>query len=96
MITFKGKKYSVPTKFIGKKVIVLENLDFIQIYYTKDLIVTHRKSEKILHYKYDHVKEILKSDALKNFKDFEIDDFIKDNLSTMDIFLNLEDQNEYL
>ena len=40
MISFKGKRYSVPTKYIGKKVTLTETAeDTLLIHYTNDLIV---------------------------------------------------------
>ena len=87
MIRYKGKKYSVPTRYIGKYLTVSEKESELRIYYTKDLIVCHNISEKILHYKKDHAKEILKSDALKNYSDQRIEEFIEQSLKNMDIFL---------
>ncbi len=87
MIRYKGKKYSVPTNYIGKYVTVSENDSELYIYYTKDLIACHKISEKILHYKIEHAKEILKSDALKHYTDEDIEEFIEQNLKNMDIFL---------
>lgn len=87
MIKYKGKKYSVPTKYIGCNVTVNCNCNKLHIYYTKDLIACHTISDKILHYKTSHAKEILKSEALKSYTDDEIDVFIKENISKMDIFL---------
>jgi hypothetical protein len=87
MIRYKGKKYSVPTRYIGKYLTLSEKDSELCIYYTKDLIVCHNISEKVLHYKKDHAKEILKSDALKHYSDDRIEDFIEQNLKNMDIFL---------
>lgn len=87
MIRYKGKKYSVSTRFLGNYVSVIETEQEIKIYYEQDLIVVHKKSEKFLHYKHDHAVEILKSDALKYRSEKEIDNFIENNLKTMDIFL---------
>jgi transposase len=87
MIRYKGKKYSVPTRYIGKCLTLSEINSELFIYYTKDLIACHNISEKILHYKKDHAKEILKSDALKHFSDDRIETFIEENLKNMDIFL---------
>lgn len=94
MIRYKGKKYSVPTRYIGKYLTLSEKDSELRIYYTKDLIVCHNISEKILHYKKDHAKEILKSDALKHYSDQRIEEFIEQNLKNMDIFLEewLNDQ----
>ena len=87
MIRYKGKKYSVPTRYIGKYLTLSEKDSELRIYYTKDLIVCHNISEKILHYKKDHAKEILKSDALKHYSDQRIEEFIEQSLKNMDIFL---------
>ena len=87
MIRYKGKKYSVPTRYIGKYLTVSENESELRIYYTKDLIACHKISDKILHYKIEHAKEILKSEALKYYSNSDIEDFIEQNLKNMDIFL---------
>ena len=42
---------------------------------------------KYLNYKKEHVHEILKSDAMKRKSDDKIDEFIEENLTKMDIFL---------
>lgn len=91
MINYKGKKYSVPTRYIGNHVSITETEFNINIYYIKDLITSHsklEKSEKFLNYKKDHVKEILKSDVMSDWSENSIDDFIENNLRKMDIFLS--------
>lgn len=88
MINYKGQKYSLPTRFIGKYVNVYETDNSINIYYTDDLIASHSKSDKFLNYKKDHAVEILKSDALKGWEDSTVEDFIENNLKRMDIILN--------
>jgi transposase len=55
MVTYKGQKYSVPTKYIGYLVNVLEDTDDIKIYYIEDIIACHHKSDKKLNYKHEHV-----------------------------------------
>ena len=87
MIRYKGKKYSVPTRFIGDYLTVSETEDEIQIYYTQDLISCHKKSDKFFSYKTEHAFEILKSDAMKYSSDQDIHSFIENNLKKMDIFL---------
>lgn len=47
MITYKKHKYSVPIKYIGEYITVSENEDTLNIYYTTDLIVSHKISRKI-------------------------------------------------
>jgi hypothetical protein len=88
MINYKGKKYSVPTRLIGKTVNISEKSEVINIYYMRDLIISHLKSEKFLNYKIDHVKEILKSDVLSHCSSEDIDCFIEETLKKMDMILN--------
>ena len=66
---------------------VKENGNSLDIYYNTDLIVTYQISDKFLNYKKEYAKEILKSDALKNKTEKEIEDFIEKNLSNMDMLL---------
>jgi len=62
MIKYKGKKYSVPTKYIDKKLNITETGDCnINIYYNNDFIVCHYISDKPFNYKLDHMRQILKS-----------------------------------
>jgi len=88
MINYKGQKYSLPTRLIGKYVNAYEVDNSINIYYTGDFITSHPKSEKFLNYKKDNAVEILKSDALKGWDDSSVEDFIENNLRRMDIILN--------
>jgi len=88
MIKYKGQKYSVPTRLIGKFVNVYESEDSIDVYYNEDFIINHPKSNKILNYKKEHFIEVLKSDAFKGWEDASIEDFIEKNLNKMDIMLH--------
>jgi len=88
MISYKGQKYSVATRLIGCYVTVQETEDLINIYYTEDLVVCHKKSDKFLNYKIEHAHEILKSDAMRHCTDKDISDFIEKNLRNMDMILN--------
>jgi len=59
MIKYDGKKYSVPTKYIGKKLNITETSDGnINIYYNNDFIVCHSLSDKPFNYKLDHMHQI--------------------------------------
>lgn len=84
MITYKGQKYSVPTYLIGKLVSVTETNEYIHIYYTTNWITKHRKSNKFLNYRKEHIVDILKSDALKGYENDEISDFVDNHLSDYD------------
>lgn len=87
MITYKKHKYSVPIRFIGEYLSVIETEDSLEIYYTTDLIATHKISGKYLSYRKSDVKEILASDAMKHKSDAQIEAFMENNLKNMDIFL---------
>lgn len=85
MITFKGKKYSVPTAYIGKYVTVTEGDSTIYIYYNTDFICSYDIFiDCFLNYKEEHYKEILAKSAYGNKTDKEIDEIIKKNLKHLD------------
>ena len=48
MVTYHGHKYSVPVKYVGEYVTVEETEDTVQIYFNRDLVVCHAKSDKNL------------------------------------------------
>lgn len=84
MITYKGKKYSVPTYLIGKSVSVKETDEYIHIYYITNLVTKHKKQEKFLNYHQEHIVDILKTDSLKGYTNDEIELFVKEHLSIYD------------
>lgn len=84
MITYKGQKYSVPTYLIGKSVSVKETDEYIHIYYTTNFITSHKKSNKFLNYKKEHIEDIAKSDAFKHKTNDEIAEFVESYLSDYD------------
>ena len=85
MITFKGKKYSVPTAYIGKYVTVTEGDSTIYIYYTTNFICSYDTLiDCFLNYKEEHYKEILSKSAYGNKSDKELDAIIKKNLQHLD------------
>jgi transposase len=87
MIKYGGRKYSVPTHYIGKSLNVVESDGEIKIYFGDDLVSSFRCSDNMLNYKKEHVREILASDALSHRSMVEIDAFIENNLSKMDMLL---------
>ena len=85
MITYKGKKYSVPTAYIGKYVTVTEGDSTIYIYYTTNFICSYDiLIDCFLNYKEEHYKEILSKSAYGNKTDKELDNIIKKNLQHLD------------
>ena len=96
MITYKSKKYSVPTYLIGKQVTVKESDSGIYIYYTTNFICSYNINENFrLNYKESHYKDILKQDVFKDATDDELEAQIKKNLAFMDnINIEKDDKNE--
>ena len=85
MITYKGKKYSVPTAYIGKYVTVTEGDSTIYIYYTTNFICSYDTLiDCFLNYKEEHYKEILSKSDYGNKTDKELDSIIKKNLEHLD------------
>lgn len=85
MITYKGIKYSVPIQYIGKQITVLDEDNVIHLYYNSKLIYSYNKNKK---YKYNYKEkdyiEILKNSSFDEKTDKEINDFINNNLKSMD------------
>lgn len=84
MVMYKGLKYSVPTDLIGESVSVKETDEYIHIYYTTNLVTSHRKSGKFLNYKKEHIEKIAKSDAFKGKSRDDIEEFVNNFLSDYD------------
>ena len=59
MVTYNKRKYSVPAEYIGKPVRIQITSDTLQIYYSTDLIATHKVSDKKLNYQEEHYKQLL-------------------------------------
>ncbi len=84
MVTYKKNKYSVPAEFIGKPVRLKIIQDSLQIYYSTDLICSHKLSDKKLNYKREHYLQLL-SEYMKNEDD--ISALADKNLRQMDMLL---------
>lgn len=85
MIKYNGKKYSVPTRYIGERMTVkVDDNNILGIYYNNDLVVCHEISSKKYNYTLDTAYEILKSDAMRHKSDTEILNYVKNNLLKMD------------
>lgn len=87
MISFKGNKYSVPVKYIGFDLNVIEKDNSLYIYDNIDLIRCHPISNNPLNYNIEDVKDVLVSDLLKNSSQEKVETFISNNLTQYDNFL---------
>ncbi len=84
MVTYNKRKYSVPAEYIGKPVRIQITSDTLQIYYSTDLIATHKVSDKKLNYQEEHYKQLLS----RYIKDSDaIDTLAEKNLRQMDKLL---------
>ena len=79
---YKGKRYSVPIKFINHTLNIKENDNKLYIYYNKDLITIHAISLNNINYKEEHYLEGLNS-ILKNKEQDEIEKMAKNNLNIL-------------
>lgn len=86
LITYKGSKYSVPPKYIGKSVTLRIIDKELQIYFNTDLISTHQLSDNKINYNECDYKEILGS-VLKNKSTDDIESLAEANLKQFDAFL---------
>ena len=85
MIKYEGKKYSVPTRYIGERMTVTtDDTGNLNIYYNNEFVVCHAISSKMYNYTIDTACDILRSDAMQGRTDAEILSFVQNNLLNMD------------
>ena len=84
MVTYMKNKYSVPAEYIGKPVRLKVYDDSLQIYYSTELIVSHRLSDKRLNYQKQPYPQLLPG-YIKN--DADIAAIAEMNLRQMDTLL---------
>ena len=85
MIKYEGKKYSVPTRYIGERMTVItDDTGNLSIYYNNEFVVCHAISSKKYNYTIDTACDILRSDAMQGRTDAEILSFVQNNLLNMD------------
>ena len=79
---YKGKKYSVPIKFINHTLDIQENDNKLYVYYNKELITMHEISINNINYKEEHYIEGMRM-SLKNKEQSEIEEIVKNNLNLL-------------
>jgi len=87
LINYKGKKYSVPYKYINQFVTLKQIDNNLHIYYNTQLIVIHEINEKNINYKDEHYKQLL-SFCIKD--ESKIEEITKENLSVYDQLLEVK------
>jgi transposase len=78
MISFESRLYSVPPKYISKRVSVQCFDNQLHVYYNTELIALHSPSNKHLNYQSDHYKQISK--LTLPFDEDDIEEIAKNNL----------------
>lgn len=81
LVKFKGNEYSVPMKYINKRVKLVQIENILHIYFNTELIRTHTISSKKINYNQTDYSEALKQ-SIKN-KDLDIDKIAEENLKLL-------------
>lgn len=84
-VYYKGNKYSVPKKYLGKTLNLKLIDDKLHIYFNTELICVHKLSNKKINYLPEHYREILE-DIIKNQDNLE--QICNDNLNQLDKLLS--------
>lgn len=82
LVKFKGNEYSVPMKYINKRVKLIPIDNLLHIYFNTELIRTHYISNKKINYYHEDYSEALKQ-SIKN-KDLDINKIAEENLKLLD------------
>jgi|LGOV01.1.fsa_nt_gb transposase len=82
LISFKGNKYSVPIKFINKRVFIEPVNDELYIYYNTSLIAIHQLSNNKINYQKNHYTDIVRT--YDSFDDDYVDNIVTNNLLNFD------------
>lgn len=82
LVTYKGNGYSVPNKFINKRVKIIPIDNKLYIYYNTDLVIIHTITNKKFNYNESHYKEAL-GITIKN-DNIDIEKIAKENLALLD------------
>ena len=91
MILYKGKKYSVPTNYVGKSLSVSEDDEFISIYYNTNFICKYDKINSLrFNYKKADYLDIYKKSAYKDKTIDEIEEMTISNLKSLEN-INIEE-----
>ena len=88
---YKGKKYSVPIKFINQTLDIQESDNKLYVYYNKELITIHEISKKNINYKEEHYIEGL-SATIRNKEQSEIEELAKNNLKLLNQLCEVKDE----
>lgn len=79
MITYRSNQYSVPPKYLGKRLVLQVYDNYLYVYYNTELVVIHPVSSKKLNYIQEHYVAVTK----QTFQDqtMDIEKIAKENLT---------------
>lgn len=81
LITYEGRKYSIPPTYVGKTVTLDRQDDNLRIYYNKTLVSSHKITLKPITYNPQDYKELLKQNMVS---EENIERICEDNLKIFD------------
>ena len=84
MISYEGKKYSVPPKYIGKKVNIADTGSGFDVSFNGHFIRHWEKSGKIMNFNHSDYLEIARNNSLKRLDEDEISAIAERNLEIYD------------
>jgi hypothetical protein len=85
LVSYKGSGYSVPSRFIGKRVKIVPSGDKLYIYHNNtELIAVHDISQKKMNYHPNHYEDGLRQSMPADMNDCEIHERAKENLALLD------------
>lgn len=82
LVTYKGSGYSVPIKFINKRIKMIPIENKLYMYFNTELIAVHQINRNKFNYQHDHYREALHM-SIQN-KEVDIDAVAKENLKLME------------
>jgi hypothetical protein len=91
LVYYKGKKYSVPPRYINQLVSIKMTDNILYIYNEGELIATHSLSNKPINYAKDHYLEGLEI-SLRYKEKGDIEEFATNNLRRLDGLLEMKDK----
>lgn len=82
LVKFKGNEYSVPMKYINKRVKLIAIDNILHIYFNTELVRTHNISNKKINYNREDYQEGLRH-SIQN-KELDINKIAEENLKLLD------------
>ena len=82
LVTYNGSGYSVPTKFINKRVKLVPIENKLYVYFNTELVTVHQINKNKFNYKHDHYQEALHHTICN--KDIDIDAIAEENLKLLE------------